>query len=116
MKPQTEHYEYIETYVDDIIVFSRNPMPIIERIRKVFDLKGVGTPEYYLGGNFHIIMEVPGSLEAKNYDPKHHLSKMWLKEGITMAFSARTYIENVLTRLEESLNCIFLNITLLCLK
>ena len=48
MKPQEDHYEYIATYVDDIMVFSRNPMPIIERIRKAFDLKVVGTPEYYL--------------------------------------------------------------------
>ena len=93
MKSQEDHYEYIATYVDDIMVFSRNPMPIIKRIRKAFDLKGAGTPEYYLGGNFHIIKEVLGSLEADNDDPKHHLSKTWLKEGITMAFSARTYIE-----------------------
>src|SRR5210317_361515 len=93
MKPQEDHYEYIATYVDDIMVFSRNPMPIIKRIRKAFDLKGVGTPEYYLGGNFHIIKEAPGLLEAENDDPKHHLSKKWLKEGITMAFSARTYIK-----------------------
>ena len=70
-------------------------------------MKGVGTPEYYLGGNFHIIKEVPGSLEAKNDDPKHHLSKKWLKEGITMAFSARTYIENAINRLEESLTGTF---------
>src|SRR5210317_331316 len=78
MKPQEDHYEYIATYVDDIMVFSRNPIPIIERIRKAFDLKGVGTPEYYLGGNFHIIKEVPGLLEAKTDDHKHHLSKKWL--------------------------------------
>src|SRR5210317_1421108 len=108
MKPQEDHYEYIATYVDDIMVFSRNPIPIIERIRKAFDLKGVGTPEYYLGRNFHIIKEVPGSLEAKNDDPKHHLSKKWLKEEITMAFSAKNYIENAIIILEESLNhCIF---------
>src|SRR5210317_1221035 len=107
MKPQEDHYEYIATYVDDIMVFSRDTIPIIERIRKAFDLKGVGTPEYYLGGNFHIIKKVPELLEAKNDDPKHHLSKKWIKEGITMTFSARTYIENALTRLEESLNCTF---------
>src|SRR5210317_2100534 len=107
MKPQEDHYEYIDTYVDNIMVFSQNPMPIIDKIRKAFDLKGVGTPEYYLEGNFHIIKEVPRLLEAKNDDPKHHLSKKWLKEGIKMAFSARNYIENALTRLEESLNCTF---------
>src|SRR5210317_2078249 len=107
MKPQEDHYEYIATYVDDIMVFSRDPIPIIKRIRVAFDLKGVDTTEYYLGGNFHIIKEVPGLLEAKNDDPKHHLSKKGLKERITMAFSARTYIENAITRLEKMLTCTF---------
>src|SRR5210317_1164978 len=78
MKPQDDHYEYIATYVDDIMVFSRSPLPIIDRIRNAFDLRGVGTPEYYLGGNVYIIKEVPGLFEVKNDDPKHHPSKKWL--------------------------------------
>src|SRR5210317_1840693 len=60
IKPQEDHYQYIATYVDDIMVFSRDPMPIIKRIRKAFGLKGVGTPEYYLGGKFHIFKEIRG--------------------------------------------------------
>ena len=66
MRPKGDHYEYVATYVDDIMVFSRDCMAIIERIRKVFDLKGVGVPEYYLGGNFHTINEVPNTLEVDN--------------------------------------------------
>ena len=94
MRPQTDHYEYVATYVDDIMVFSKDCMSIIARIKKVFDLKQVGTPEYYLGGNFHTISEAPNTLEAGNEDPQHHLSEKWLKEDVNMACSAKTYIEN----------------------
>ena len=41
VKPMEDHYEYVATYVDDILAFSRDPMSIIEEIRKDFDLKGV---------------------------------------------------------------------------
>jgi hypothetical protein len=46
-----DHYEYIATYVDDLLVFSRNPMAIINEIKADYVLKGIGEPEYYLGGN-----------------------------------------------------------------
>src|SRR5210317_1881094 len=78
MKPQGDHYEYIAIYVYGVIIFCKIHMSIIDRIKKAFDPKGVGTPEYYLGGNFHFSKEVPGLLEAKNDDHKHHLSKTWL--------------------------------------
>jgi hypothetical protein len=39
------YYEYIATYVDDILVFSKSPMKLIEEIKKDYILKGVGIPE-----------------------------------------------------------------------
>ena len=102
MRPKADHYEYVATYVDDIMVFSKDCMKIIDRIKKVFDLKQIGTPEYYLGGNFHTISEAPNTLEAGNEDPQHHLSEKWLKEDVNMACSAKTYIENSIKRLETS--------------
>ena len=42
MKKQGDHYEYIATYVDDLLVFSKNHMKIIEEIKTDYDLKGVG--------------------------------------------------------------------------
>jgi hypothetical protein len=45
-------YEYIASYVDDIIVVSKDTMELIERLKQIYSLKGIGTPEYYLGGNF----------------------------------------------------------------
>jgi hypothetical protein len=49
-----------ETYsicilVDDIIVISKDPMDLITQIKKTYSLKGIGVPEYCLGGNFHQI-------------------------------------------------------------
>ena len=35
--------------VDDILVFSKEPMPIINAIKKDYILKGMEVPEYYFG-------------------------------------------------------------------
>ena len=67
-------------------------------------LKGVGKPEYYLGGNFH---SVNGLQEANDDDHTPHLSSRWLKEGVKMAFSARTYIEQCMSKLEAMMNTAF---------
>ena len=74
--PMTEggDYEYIARFVDDVIAFADDPMKIMEGLRSVYVMKGVGKPEYYLGGD--IITLFPE----------------WEKEGITSAFSAKTYI------------------------
>jgi hypothetical protein len=45
-------YDYIASYDDDIIVISKEPMALIQEFQKTYSLKGIGTPEYYLGGNF----------------------------------------------------------------
>ena len=103
MHPQGDHYEYIATYVDDVLVFSKDPMAIIEEIKQDYDLKGIGQPEYYLGGNFHSVREPNGTLEVDNDDPEHHLSVKWLKEDVRMVVSAKTYIENAIDRLERML-------------
>ena len=46
-----DHYEYIARYVDDVIVFSKDPMVIMEKLKKTYVMKGVGKPQYYLGGD-----------------------------------------------------------------
>ena len=77
-------------------------MPIITDIRSTFDLKGVGVPECHLGGNFHTVQDsVPGVIEANDTSPDHHLSEKWLKEDVSMAFSAKTHIKNSLERIER---------------
>jgi hypothetical protein len=83
IRKQDDHYEYLATYVDDILAFSRDPMGIIEVIQKSYSLKGVGTPEYYLGGNIDDVSD-----------------KQWVSDGVLIALSARTYIANVMEKLE----------------
>jgi len=51
MKDCGTHYEYVCTYVDDLLIMSKNPMAIIDELKKEYPLKGVGAPEYYLGGD-----------------------------------------------------------------
>ena len=71
------HYEYITNYIDDVICSSRNPTKVIEEIWLDYMLKGIGEPEYYLGGNI---------------DP---LDDTWKTENFSLALSARTYVKNM---------------------
>ena len=63
----------IGCYVDDLMVFSKDPMAILKRFKDLYTLKGIGEPEYYLGGD--VITPV---------------SDHWTAEGITTALSAET--------------------------
>jgi hypothetical protein len=48
---KTSHFEYVATYVDDILISCKDPMAVIKSLEKIYLLKNVGIPEYYLGGN-----------------------------------------------------------------
>ena len=105
MRPKDDHCECVATHVDDIMVFSKDCMSIIDRIKEAFDLKGVGVSECHLDRNFHTISEREPSntLETGNDNPQCHLSPKWEKEGVHMASSAKTYMENSIKRLEQNL-------------
>ena len=83
IKQVDDHYEYIARYVDDVIVFSKNPLFIINELKKTYIMKDVGKPQYYLGGD---VID---------------LTDEWEKEGISAAFSAETYIANTLPKLAK---------------
>ena len=83
MRDKGDHYEYIVTYVDDILAWSKDPMSIMKQLEEIYILKGVGIPEYYLGGNFET------------------LDEHWTAENVSTAFSARTYINNVIPKFEK---------------
>jgi hypothetical protein len=57
MVDKTSHYEYLATYVDDIITWSKDPMAVIKSLEKIYLLKNVGIPEYFLGGNVEFLGE-----------------------------------------------------------
>ena len=60
-------------------------MKVIEEIRSDYMLKGVGEPEYYLGGNVNL------------------LDDTWKTENVSLALSAWTYIKNMVKQFE----CLF---------
>ena len=48
-------YEYVCTYVDDLLVAMKNPKEFMEQLQSEpfnYKLKGVGPPKYHLGGDF----------------------------------------------------------------
>ena len=75
-------YEYIARYVDDVISFAKDPLQLMKELEETYTMKGVGRPMYYLGGDVE------------------HLPPDWEKEGIHTAFSASTYITDVLPELK----------------
>ena len=79
----TSHYEYLARYVDDVIVFSKDPMKVLNILKEHYTLKGVGVPEYYLGGDVE------------------ELKEHWNRQDITTALSAKTYIDNTIKKLAK---------------
>mgnify|MGYP006173964221 CR=1 FL=1 len=57
-------------------------MGVIKSLEKIYVLKSVGIPEYYLGGNVEI------------------LGDTWKNQGLGLAISAKTYIQNVKLKFE----------------
>ena len=81
-KDRGDHYKCIATYVDDLLIWSRKPADIIKTFEEDFELKGVGIPEYYLGGNVEF------------------LDEHWTKENVNMGFSSKPYIQNLIPKFE----------------
>jgi hypothetical protein len=69
------HYEYMARYVDDIIAFGKDPLSTINEVKRDYVLKGIGKPEYYLGGD---VLEL---------DPT------WHERNVHTGLSAQTYIK-----------------------
>jgi len=76
-------YEYIARYVDDVMCFSKNPEKIIHYLEEFYTMKGVGYPQFYLGGD---VVEFPPS---------------WKQHNVTFGLSSHTYIKNCVENLER---------------
>ena len=46
------HWEYLCTYIDDLIIMSKDPQKFMDEVQKAFKMKGVGPPTYHLGSDF----------------------------------------------------------------
>jgi hypothetical protein len=82
-----DHYEYLATYVDDILAWGKEPLKIIKEVEKSFQLRDIGYPDYYLGADVNSVDE-PRLKE----------------EGYILGMSAKTYIKNALGRLGNLLD------------
>mmetsp|Transcript_2008 Transcript_2008/g.2745 ORF Transcript_2008/g.2745 Transcript_2008/m.2745 type:complete len:92 (-) Transcript_2008:1142-1417(-) len=84
MRDAGDHYEYVAKYIDDVLVIAKDPLEILDRMWKPqgsYEFKGVGSPEYYLGGDLKIIY---------NGDSISDLET-----------SAKTYIKRICGKVEE---------------
>ena len=59
------YYEMVLVYVDDILVFSKQPKAIMDDLDKFYELKpgSVKEPEIYLGANFEKMQLPDGHVE-----------------------------------------------------
>ena len=89
MKEFETHNEYIATYVDDVLSFSKEPMKVIKAFEKDYVTKAIGKPRYYLGGD---ILDVPP-----------HIST----DTVQTMLSAHTYITRIVEKFEKLLGCCF---------
>jgi hypothetical protein len=58
MVDKSSHYEYLATNVDDILIWSKDPMAVIKSLENTYMLKSIGISEYYLGRNVEFLGEV----------------------------------------------------------
>jgi hypothetical protein len=82
MVDKSSHYEYLATYVVDILFWRKDSMALIKALEKTYMLKSVGIPEYYLSANVEF------------------LGKAWKNQELGSAISAKTYIQNVIPKFE----------------
>ena len=85
MKDCGTHYEYLAVYCDDILVAGKDPKALLDEIQKIYTLKGVGMPDYFLGAEF-------GRINGE-----------FTERGVTSTWSAKTYLKNVIDRFERLL-------------
>ena len=83
LRERGDHYEYIATYVDDVLAFAREPRQLIDTIEKEYTLKGVGTPVYYLGANVLDLVE-------------------WGTQEVRYGLSSETYINRIVQEFEKT--------------
>jgi hypothetical protein len=51
MVDKSSQYDYLATYVDDILIWSKDPTAVINSLENIYMLKSLGFPEFYSGGN-----------------------------------------------------------------
>ncbi len=74
MKESKEKWEYVCIYVDDLLIASDTPSYLTDALERVgYKLKGVGEPEYHLGGD---IKKVKDPEEVLTWGPTRYINRM----------------------------------------
>ena len=73
------------TYIDDLLIASRDPESIIKVMEERYILKGVGVPSYHLGGDV-----IQG-----------HTLDEWKLEPIDWILASKTYTTNMIKKFER---------------
>ena len=61
-------YEYIATYVDDIIIVDKDPIRDLNTMKEKFPIKNIEKmPEYYLGNNLEVRSNNNIKVTSKKY-------------------------------------------------
>ena len=86
-----EHYEYIATWVDDLLILSKDPMTIVKKLEKLkYEFKGTGTPQYYLGGDIKCDKNNKGQTRITT-GARTYINQLTKKVEETMDWTLRSY-------------------------
>jgi hypothetical protein len=80
---KSSYEENLATYVDDILIWNKDPMAVIKSLEKTYILKIVGITEYYLVGNVHLFWEA------------------WNIQGLGLALSVKACLQNFIPKFES---------------
>jgi hypothetical protein len=80
MVEKASHYEYLVTYMDEILIWSKDLMAVIKSLEKTYMLKSLGTLEYCSGGNVEFFEE------------------SWKNQAFGLALFENTLIQNIILR------------------
>jgi hypothetical protein len=67
IRRKDDHYEYMSTLVDDILIYSKEPEEIITILEGIYNLRGIGIPDYYSGADWTCDKDGDICLSAKTY-------------------------------------------------
>ena len=68
MNDEQTKYEYIDTYVDDLVVVANDPIKYLEAIKKEYPIRNIeANPEYYSGNDVNIRLNNTIRISSKKY-------------------------------------------------
>ncbi len=88
MRRVNDHYEYICVYVDDLVICSKEPQGIIDKLsgHHKFNLKGTGPTHFHLGCDYFKVHD-----NTLCYGPRRYIEKMIQDFERMFGHKSRTY-------------------------